>query len=112
MNVPFFYWLHEEPHDYYRYTEYALNNLAEMAGFEILHMKPIGGVIEIIGDIISKNVIQIPLIGRITAITIQHIVRHIRNTKYGTKISQVTGKKFPLGYFMVAKKTNKRPSIN
>ena len=24
MNVPFYYWLHEGPHDYYRYTEFAL----------------------------------------------------------------------------------------
>ena len=34
LHVPFYYWLHEEPHDYYRYTEYALRDLASGAGLD------------------------------------------------------------------------------
>lgn len=30
MNVPFFYFLHELPHDYYRYTEYALRRCTSL----------------------------------------------------------------------------------
>ena len=32
VNVPFLYGIHEAPHDYYRYTEFALRRLAERAG--------------------------------------------------------------------------------
>ena len=32
LGVPFFYWLHEVPHDYYRYTEFALRRFCELSG--------------------------------------------------------------------------------
>ena len=57
MNVPFYYWLHERPHDYYRYTEYALRRFAETAGFNFLLIKTLGGVPEIIADILAKNLL-------------------------------------------------------
>jgi SAM-dependent methyltransferase len=44
LNVPFFYGLHESPHDYYRFTEYALRLLAERAGFAVVELESIGGL--------------------------------------------------------------------
>ncbi len=104
LNVPFFYWIHEEPFDFHRYTEFALKRLAENSGLEVIQISPIGGVPEILTDIYSKNIIQVPLIGKFFAITTQWFTSVFLGTKIGIKVSKRTSKKFPLGYFMVAKK--------
>ena len=33
LQVPWQWWIHEAPHDYYRYTPYGLNHLLKQAGF-------------------------------------------------------------------------------
>lgn len=41
--VPFFWHLHEEPRDFYRYTKYGLKYLFEKNGFEIAKLIPLSG---------------------------------------------------------------------
>lgn len=41
--VPLFWHLHEEPHDFYRYTKYGIRYLFEKVGFEIIELKPLSG---------------------------------------------------------------------
>lgn len=41
--VPFFWHLHEEPRDFYRFTKYGLRYLFEKNGFEIVKLKPLSG---------------------------------------------------------------------
>ena len=43
LNVPFFYGLHEEPHDFYRYTLHGIRHLLEKSGFMQLDIRPVGG---------------------------------------------------------------------
>lgn len=104
MNVPFFYWLHEDPFDYYRYTKYALKSMCEDAGFEILELNPYGGAPEIITDISAKILKNIPFIGKFLAIIIQKITWLFIKTNLGRKISNKTAQKFPFGYTLIAKK--------
>jgi SAM-dependent methyltransferase len=35
MNVPYYYCLHEEPFDYFRYTEFALKSMTSDAGLKV-----------------------------------------------------------------------------
>lgn len=106
MNVPFFYYLHEEPYDYFRYTKFALQTLAEEAGLKVLELHAYGGVLEILVDLISKIVLVIPLIGKTISRCGQTFAWIILKTKLGIKISERTSAKFPLGYYMVVKKVN------
>ncbi len=46
--VPHLSALHEEPHDYYRYTQHGLRYLLESSGFEIVEMSSAGGLITFI----------------------------------------------------------------
>jgi SAM-dependent methyltransferase len=104
ISVPFLYWLHEQPYDYYRYTEYALKRFAELSGFRMIVLRPTGGVPEILTDICAKNLLNVPKIGpRLTA-TIQWLSSLFLKTKLGKSISETTGSSFPLGYFLVAEK--------
>lgn len=106
MNIPFYYCLHEKPNDYYRYTEFALQRFVECANFKIILLKPIGGAPEILADILAKNMLLLPKLGRLPAILAQQFTLAFVKTKLGAKISKITSKEFPFGYFLVAEKPN------
>lgn len=104
LNVPFYFRVHEEPYDYYRYTEFALSRFAEQTGFEVLLLEPVGGTPEIFADLLGKHLRFVPLIG-VSLLTIVHaITRAFIRTGIGQRVSAKTGRMFPLGYFMIARK--------
>lgn len=103
-NVPFYYWLHEQPHDYYRYTEFALHRFVNNSGLTIIQLQPIGGSLEILADIISKNIQYIPIVGKVLAIIIQEFAWLFIKSIVGKRVSEQTRQLFPLGYFLIAEK--------
>jgi SAM-dependent methyltransferase len=104
MNVPFFYCLHEEPYDFYRYTSHGLKKLMDDANLKIDTIEPVGGVPEILTDICSKMIIRLPYVGDLIAIFIQSICSRWVRTKLGKRFSSGTGQRFPLGYKLIALK--------
>ena len=44
LSVPFLYYLHGQPSDYYRFTRYGIENLARKSGFEIVELRVAGGL--------------------------------------------------------------------
>jgi SAM-dependent methyltransferase len=77
INTPFMYWVHEAPHDYYRYTPFAIRRMAEDAGFEVLELKSIGGAGLVIVDILGKKLRRLPVLGRSMAALLQKFARLI-----------------------------------
>ena len=104
LNVPFYYWIHEEPHDYYRYTQYALKRFVERSGLQLVLIQPIGGAPEVLADIMAKNVLRLPAVGGKLAVFIQWLTRRFIDTRFGRAVSESTGQNFPFGYFLVAQK--------
>lgn len=104
MNVPFYYPLHETPHDFYRYTEFALRRFMEAVGMRVIHLEPIGGAVEIVSDIVSKNMVKLPIGGFFAARAMQAVAWWFARTRLGTRLSKKTSAQFPLGYFMVAER--------
>jgi 2-polyprenyl-3-methyl-5-hydroxy-6-metoxy-1,4-benzoquinol methylase len=104
MNVPFYYWLHEHPHDYYRYTHFALRRFVEGSGLRLIHIESIGGAPEIVADIFAKNVQRLPRIGRSLAVCAQWLTAAFVRTKVGKMVSDATHDSFPFGYFLIAGK--------
>ncbi len=49
ITVPHLSRLHEQPHDYYRYTQYGLRTILENNGFEILELKKRAGLFSFFG---------------------------------------------------------------
>jgi len=105
MNVPFFYWLHEEPHDYYRYTRFMLKKLLVDSGFQKIEITALAGAPVVLADVFAKNVHHIPLIGNILCRFSQWSCFYFVKTRIGNKISTRTSEKFPLGYMVVAEKS-------
>jgi SAM-dependent methyltransferase len=104
MNVPFYYWLHEQPHDYYRYTEFALRRFAETSGLRLIQLEPIGGAPEVMTDIFAKCILRLPKLGRSLARVAQWFTLSFIRTRFGKKVSETTSSSFPLGYFLIAEK--------
>jgi SAM-dependent methyltransferase len=104
INVPFYYWLHEEPHDYYRYTEFALRRFVEICGLRLIKLQPIGGAPEVMADIFAKNILRLPKLGRSLALAAQWLMLGFIRTKFGKKVSEATSSSFPLAYCLIAEK--------
>lgn len=100
VTVPFFYWLHEEPHDYYRYTEHALRRFCREAGLDVVSLEPTGGLPEICMDLVVKNVAFSKLLTRALAAWFGFWSRRWP----ARAISRKTQRVFPLGYCLVARK--------
>jgi len=105
VGVPFFYWVHEQPYDYYRYTEFALRRLAEQSGLNVLELNPYGGIPEILCDIIAKTInfyapsLLTPFLWPIYSAAL------IWNaTPWARRLSRRSQRSFPLGYILVAQK--------
>jgi SAM-dependent methyltransferase len=54
LSVPFLCWLHEQPHDYYRYTLYGLEHLARQCRLEPIAVYARGDLIAVGIDLWSK----------------------------------------------------------
>ena len=106
LNTPFFYKLHEVPHDYFRYTRFALANFATVNDLKIITLTEMGGFPEIIADLLAKFFIYVPLIGKPLSLFTQWLCGVFIKTSLGKKISQKTSSQFPLGYFMIVEKVN------
>jgi len=59
FSVPYLSRLHDQPHDYFRFTVYGLRLLFEEAGFEVLGIQAKGGIIAFLGHQISTLLLSI-----------------------------------------------------
>lgn len=99
--VPFLYRIHEEPYDFYRYTEYALQRLASQAGLAILEVEPYGGYPDVLMDLVNKGLKG----SRPVCRAFLAWARWISGTGLYTRWRERTKRGFPLGYCAVATKT-------
>jgi len=102
MNVPFYYLVHEHPHDYYRYTNFALERFVKINEMALVRMSAVGGLVEIIADLFAKIATRLPLIGSAIAILIQTLAWQFHKTRLGAKVAAISSRHFPLGYFVIA----------
>ena len=59
FTVPHLAYLHNEPHDYYRYTKHGLKHMLEKTGFEVKQIISAGGLISFLGHIPSTILINL-----------------------------------------------------
>jgi SAM-dependent methyltransferase len=104
VNVPFLYGIHEAPHDYYRYTEFALRRFAERAGLATRVLVAIGGSLHVFADLLAKHFARLPALGKPLAIGVQALVTAFDAIDLGRRIAQRSAAHFPLGYFMVVER--------
>lgn len=99
LGVPFFYWLHEEPYDFHRYTRHQLELICKKNGFNVLDLQEFGGPLSVILDIIGKNLPR-----KLFPNAFHKFSTWFIGTDLGKKIDNRNKNLFPLGYCLVAKK--------
>ncbi len=104
IGVPFFYWIHEEPHDYHRYTEFALQRIVQTSGLSVVELDIYGGLPEILFDITAKGLEYLP--GPLpTLFRPFHTAASLLQATWPVrKFSERSKPSFPLGYVVVAEK--------
>ena len=104
MNVPFYYSVHAHPHDYYRYTNFALERFVKINGLGLVCLLPVGGLVEIVADLFAKAFSKLPLLGPPLAMATQAVVGAFGRTRLGVRVARVSSRHFPFGYFMIAQR--------
>lgn len=99
LNVPFAYWEHEAPHDYYRYTRYALERLCKEAGFDAIRITPVGDGLGVITDILSKTMMNRMVINIIPRLLIWFTQQCYQRERFFLR-------SLPLGYILTCRKPN------
>jgi len=102
MNVPFFSWLHEEPYDFHRYTEYALTRLMSISGMDVVSIDRLGGTPYVLADVFAKTISLLPMAGKPLAIFAQNFTAFFGATRFGGKVCRRTAGNFPSAYGMIA----------
>jgi SAM-dependent methyltransferase len=105
LTVPFLARLHEEPHDYFRYTRHGLRRLLDDAGFDIEELVETGSIFSFLGHQVSLAVLGLTWQWRrlrrvATALNGVFVVRPCVALDRVTRASRL----LPLGYVVVAKR--------
>lgn len=104
ITIPHLAYLHNEPHDYFRYTKHGIRYMLEKSGFEVEEIIPAGGLISFLGHILSTILINptagIPGLNKLAYILNKlyvTIIVHVDNSLEKKKI-------YALNYIAVGKK--------
>jgi SAM-dependent methyltransferase len=100
LTTPFFYWLHEEPHDYHRFTAHKLRLFCADYGLEVVELNAYGGAPEVVLDIVGKQFQYHPRLATLYVRVSRWLLRRARVRR----LSARTRSLFPLGYCLVARK--------
>lgn len=98
LGVPFLYGLHEEPHDYFRYTRHGLRKLLGDAGLAVHRINETGGPFDVASDLAAKALSPVPPL----AAGVYFAWRLARLSPIGERLSTFGAARLPLGYIVSA----------
>jgi SAM-dependent methyltransferase len=100
IGVPFLYWIHEDPHDYHRYTRFALEKMTSDAGLVIISVASYAGASEILADVLTKTMAPWPRLANLAYASTRALLS-LPKVKW---LSSRTREIMPMGYLLVAEK--------
>ena len=100
VGVPFFYRIHEAPHDFHRYTEFALEKMLTNAGLKVIRKDIYGGYFDVLFDLLNKRLFKKKFSYRILAALARLTFALPRVKRFNENSKPV----FPLGYCIVGQK--------
>jgi len=105
VSVPHLSRLHEEPHDYFRYTHYGLRAMFEQAGFDVIQIERRGGLLSFLSHQLSIALLgltwSVPLLRQIVYLINAWLI--VRPAFFLDSLID-RGGKFALGYTCVARR--------
>ena len=104
LNTPFLFWLHEQPHDYFRYTEFSLKYYAEKHGFNNVEIHRLGGPLDIVWDVMIRSVSRVRFVGPVCSSFLMCAAQCCRIVPKLKRLNESGSSLFPQAYFLVARK--------
>jgi SAM-dependent methyltransferase len=101
MIVPFVYGLHEEPHDYFRWSCHALARACHERGLEVRELEPYGGGFDVMADLFVRSLGTLSM--RLAGVAGSLFAKVLGNG-LSRRLSPKGSAKLPLGYVLVAEK--------
>jgi len=120
LTVPFVWPLHEEPHDFFRYTNHSVAQMLDRAGFVQVEVEPRGGYLSTLGQVAAMSRwlhsgetegirgIQVRLslsLARACALPLAWLAKRTPSLD-----AELVGVPFPLGYAALATKPARSPT--
>jgi SAM-dependent methyltransferase len=96
LSGPMYWPLHEEPHDYFRFTEHGLRYLVESVGFAVVEIKQNGGKWALCGQVIVHTISNTRLLRRCILKAINRIFAFLDD--------RFPSRENPMNYVLVAYK--------
>jgi SAM-dependent methyltransferase len=59
LSTPFFFYLHESPNDFMRFSRFGLTNLIEKYNMEVLEVRPTAGIISTLGILVTSSIVHV-----------------------------------------------------
>lgn len=105
LTVPFLYWVHDNPHDYHRYTHFKLREFCSHNKMEVVELNTYGGLPEILFDLVHKgyNYYNFPF-KKVFYFLWERLGYFLSRRRFVVKLSNNSKATFPMGYVLVAKK--------
>jgi SAM-dependent methyltransferase len=105
LTAPHLSRLHEEPHDYYRYTGYGLRALSVAVGLEVVAISQHAGVLSFLSHQLSTVVVGLTW-GLPGVRQLAYVLNGLLIVRPSLWLDRVLGlgRFFPLGYSLVARK--------
>lgn len=103
IGTPFYYWIHEAPHDYYRYTRFALERQATESGLTVIEIQAIGGLPHILTDLLCKLCQHKP-ITRPLVVPLYRLMRLMLRFGPVQRFARSSASQFPLAYVTIVAK--------
>jgi SAM-dependent methyltransferase len=105
LTVPFLYWIHANPHDYHRYTQYKLKEFCASNKLKVIELKAYGGLPEILFDLTSKGYSYYNLpFKKVFYFFWNGLGNFLSRRNFVKKMSNNSRDTFPMGYVLVAEK--------
>jgi SAM-dependent methyltransferase len=107
LSTPFFFWLHEEPHDYFRFSRYGLKTIFDINNFKVIDIKPTAGIISMMGFLISVLFVKLLKYSKYLTLMFYFINKAVQiNIFYPIDKIIDKRKRFAQGHFIIAEKIN------
>lgn len=103
LGVPFLYCLHEEPHDYHRYTRHKLRDFADRNGLVTIELREYAGGLDTIQDALSK-ICSLSPVTKLLAYLIHYTFNLVKSVPAMKRLNGKIVATFPLGYVAVYRK--------
>jgi SAM-dependent methyltransferase len=106
LSTPFFFYLHESPNDFTRFSKYGLIKLLENNRMNIIDLKPTGGIIATFGILFTASLVHVFHRARYLCNFLLFVNKYFQN--FLAPIDQFINKngKFSQGNFIISKKNN------